>query len=246
MNKFKKLLSLTSATILLVLTIGGSTYAAILVQNFMELDFVVDVPPIQKIQGVDADYDGDGDDNTGYLRVNLGGTISNADSTLSTPGANDTLLSHEQITFTCFQGDRTYYTDVLQLVNTTGTENWDVTLTVEPDISGNPAVEDTFTAGNADVYFFTSSIDSTASAVTELPNPTLYGSLTEWLNAAAPNGAIQLEVVTGLLQTAQTTTGPFTIPATEQRQVGLVVDCGSDMLDTETGTFRVTVSATPS
>lgn len=232
-------------TLSLVIMLASPTYAAILVQNFMELDFTVDTPPIDKQQGVDANYDGDANNATGYLQVNLGGTITNADNTLGTPGTNATLLSHEEISFTCFAGDRTYYTDVLQLVNTTATEDWDVTLTVEADISGNPAVEDTFSAGDADVYMFTSSIDSTASAVTELPNPTNYGALTEWLNAAAPNGAIQLEVVTGVLSSAQATTGPFTIPATEQRQMALVVDCGSNMVDTETGTFRLTVAATP-
>lgn len=245
----KQIIKKTSINIalmlVLALTLASPTYAAILVQNFMELDFVVDTPPITKEQGVDANYDGDANDATGYLQVNLGGTIGNEDDTLGTPGANETLLSHEEISFTCFAGDRTYYTDVLQLVNTTGTEDWDVTLTVEADIQGNAAVEDTFTAGDADVYMFTSSIDSTASAVTELPNPTNYGALTEWLNAAAPNGVIQLEVVAGTLSAAQAVTGPFTIPATEQRQVALVVDCGSNMVDTETGTFRVTVAATP-
>ena len=240
----KKTASKVSLMLVLALTLASPTYAAILVQNFMELDFIVNTPPINKVQGADANYDGDNDDTTGYLRVNLGGTIGNSDDTLSTPGANETLLSHEEITFTCFRGDRTYYTDVLQLVNTTSTEDWDVTLTVESDIAGNPAVADTFTAGNADVYMFTSSVNSTV-AVTELPNPTNYGSLTQWLNAAAPNGVIQLEVVAGTLSTAQAVTGPFTIPATEQRQVALVVDCGSDMINGQTGTFRVTVAATP-
>lgn len=218
---------------------------AIMVQNFTEWQVVVDTPPIDKQQGSDADYDGDGDDTTGYLRVDLGQTISNSDSTLGTPGTNNTLLSHEEVMFTCFAGDRTYYTDVIQLVNTTSSESWDVTLKVGSDLAGNAAVSDTFTAGDADLWLFTSSIDSTGGAVTETPNPGNYGSLTEWMDAAAPNGAIQLEVVSGTLQTAQDTTGPFTVPAGEARQLGLVVDCGSNMVDTETGTFRLTVSADP-
>lgn len=243
-NVIKKTSAKLGLMLVLALTLASPTYAAILVQNFMELEFVVETPPINKVQGVDANYDGDNDDTTGYLTVNLGGTIGNSDDTLGTPGTNETLLSNEEISFTCFTGDRTYYTDVLQLVNTTGTEDWDVTLTVEADIAGNLAVADTFTAGDADVYMFTSSVDSTAPVV-ELPNPTNYGSLTNWLNAAAPNGAIQLEVVGGVLSTAQAVTGPFTVPATEQRQVALVVDCGSNMVTSETGTFRVTVAATP-
>lgn len=249
----KKIASALAVGAMLTMTLATPAYAAILVQNFMELDFVVDTPPITKLQGADADYDGDADDNTGYLRVNLGGTISNSDDTLGTPGATETLLSNEQISFTCFAGDRTYYTDVIQLDNTTGTEDWDVTLTVEPDISGLESdgltadpdgIEDTFTAGDADVWLFTSSADST-TAITSLPNPTDYGSLADWQDAAAPNGAIQLEVVAGAMSVAQDVTGPFTIPATEQRQLALVVDCGSNMVDTETGTFRVTVAAEP-
>lgn len=229
----------------LALFVAAPVLGAIMVQNFTQWDVVVDTPPIAKVQGADADYDGDANDATGYLQVNLGTTISNNDSGLGTPGATDTLLSHEEITFTCFQGDRTYYTDVIQLDNTTGTEDWNVTLTVESDLAGNAAVADTFTAGDADIWLFTSAIDSTGGAVTETPNPNSYGSLTEWQDAAAPNGAIQLEVVAGTLSATQAVTGPFSIPATEQRQLGLVVDCGSNMVDAETGTFRMTVSATP-
>lgn len=249
----KKIMSTLAVGLVFTMTLASPAYAAILVQNFMEFDFVVDTPPITKLQGADADYDGDGDDNTGFLQVDLGGTISNNDSGLGTPGSNDVLVSNERISFTCFAGDRTYYTDVIQLDNTTGTEDWDVTLTVEPDISGletdgltadTDGVEDTFTAGDADVWLFTSDVDST-TAVTSLPNPTNYGSLADWQDAAAPNGAIQLEVVSGTLSVVQDVTGPFTIPATEQRQLALVVDCGANMVDTETGTFRVTVAAEP-
>jgi hypothetical protein len=65
------------------------------------------------------------------------------------------------------------------------------------------------------------------------------------MDAAAPNGAIQLEVVAGTMSAAQTVTGPFGIPAGEQRQLALVVDCGADMVDGDTGTFRITVAASP-
>lgn len=222
----------------LALFVGAPVLGAILVQNFTQWDVVVDTPPIEKVAGAD-------DALTDYLTVDVGGTITNNDSTDATPGVNDTNLSHEEITFTCFAGDRTYYTDVLQLNNTTGTEDWNVTLTVEDDLQGNLAVEDTFTAGTADIWLFTSSIDSTGGAVTELPNPADYATLTEWQNGAAAAGAIQLEVVGGALAAVQDTTGPFLVPATEGRQLGLVVDCGEDMVDTETGTFRLTVGSTP-
>lgn len=227
------------------LFVGAPVLSAVLVQNFTQWDMVVDDPPIAKLQGTDANYDGDNNDTTGYLQVNLGETISNNDDTLGTPGTHATNISHEEITFTCFAGDRTYYTDVIQLDNTTASEDWDVTLTVEDDFAGNTAVSDNFTAGDADIWLFTSEVDSTGGAVTELPNPGNYGSLTQWYDSASPNGAIQLEVVAGAMSVAQNITGPFTIPAGEQRQLALVVDCGSNMVDGETGTFRVTVASRP-
>jgi hypothetical protein len=134
----------------------------------------------------------------------------------------------------------------MQLDNTTAAESWDVSLLVEADLAGNPAVEDTFSAGDADIWLFTSAIDSTGGAITEIPNPGNYGTLAQWQDAAAPNGAIQMEVVGGAMSIAQGTTGPFPIAAGEQRQIGLVVDCGAAMVNGETGTFRMTVSATPS
>jgi len=235
----------------IMLTVATPAYAAILVQNFMQFDVVVDDPPITKLAGVD-------DALSDYLTVNLGGTITNSDSTLGTPGNNDTNLSHEVISFTCFAGDRTYYTDVIQLDNTTAAEDWDVTLTVEDDLTGDgagdalgyntvAAVETNFTAGDADIWLFTSAADSPVanSNTTNLPNPGNYGSLGAWLDGASPNGAIQLEVVGGTLSAAQSVTGPFTIPAGEERQLALVVDCGSNMVDGEVGTFRVTVAASP-
>ncbi len=222
----------------LMLFVGAPVLGAILVQNFTQWDVVVDTPPIAKVAGAD-------DAATDYLTVNIGNTITNNDSGDGTPGSANTQLSHEEISFTCFAGDRTYYTDVLQLDNTTAAEDWDVTLTVEADLNGNPAVADTFTAGTADIMLVTSSIDSTGGAVTELPNPANYAALTEWLNGAGPLGAIKMEVVAGAMSVAQATTGAFTIPAGEQRQLGLVVDCGADMVDAETGTFRLTVAASP-
>jgi len=217
--------------------------AAILVQNFTQFDVVVDNPPINIVQGADANYDGDANDSTGVIQVSLAPTITNSDSTLGTPGVTDTLLSRPTITFTCFEGSRAFYSDVLQLVNTDAVD-WDVTLLVEADIVGNPAVSDTFSAGDADIWLFSSEVDS-STAVTQIPNPNSYGSLTQWYDSASPNGAIQLEVVSGTMSAASAITGPFTVPTTEQRQIGLVVDCGSNMVNSETGTFRVTVSSSP-
>ncbi len=225
----------------LALFVGAPVLGAILVQNFTQWDVIVDVPPIVKLEGADEAL------SNGYLVVDLGQTISNNDSGLPTPGSGDVLLAHEEITFTCFGGDRTYYTDVIQLQNTTG-DTWNVELIVEADLAGNPAFDDNFTTatGDADIWLFTSDQDSTGGAITEVPNPGNYGSLTEWYNAAGVNDAIQLEVVNGVMSVANASSGSFTIPTTEQRQLGLVVDCSSDMTAAnDSGTFRITVQSTP-
>ncbi|XLQ20561.1 MAG: hypothetical protein ACKUBY_02135 [Candidatus Moraniibacteriota bacterium] len=222
----------------LALFVGAPVLGAILVQNFTQWDVVVDTPPIEKVAGADAAA-------STYLTVNLGSTISNGDDTNGDGGTAVTNLSHEEISFTCFAGDRTYYTDVLQL-NNTDAANWDVTLTVEADLNGQAATVDNFNAGDADIWLFTSDQDSTGGAITELPNPSpgSYGSLTEWYNTA-PNDAIQLEVTAGVLSVANASSGSFAVPTGEDRQLGLVVDCGANMVDGETGTFRLTVSSTP-
>lgn len=217
------------------LFVGAPVLGAILVQNFTQWDVVVDTPPIAKIQGADANYDGDGDDTTGYLQVDLGNTISNGDNSLY--GGTDTNLAHEEITFTCFQGDRTYYTDVIQLQNTTASEDWDVTLTVEDDLAGNPAVEDTFTAGNADIWMFVSDTDTSVTPIATTPNPSN-------LPAGWDADSIQLEVIGGAMSVYDNTAGSFTLGAGEQRQVALVVDCDAAMTS-NTGTFRLTVASSP-
>ena len=225
-------------------------FSAVIVQNFMKYDVVVENPPIVKLAGADAN-------TTDFLQVDLGQTVTNDDDNLGTPGTNPTLLSNEVITFACFAGDRTYYQDVIQLQNTTAAEDWDVNLILEADLAGSPAVEDTFgtgtdTDGDADIWLFVSEGDTATTAVTQRPNPGLYGTLTDWFDGDAGDAgveAIQLEVVNAdLAATSVTQTGSFTISGGEQRQIGLVVDCGSNMADEvgtgNTGTFRVTLEAT--
>jgi hypothetical protein len=251
-KRFHRRLATTAVTLCatIMLTMATPAYAAILVQNFMQFDFTVEAPPITKSPGVD-------DAATTYLTVNLGGTISNEDDTTGPLNGTDTYLSHEEISFTCFQGDRTYYTDVIQLNNVTAAEDWDVTLRVEADLNGGAATA--YVDGNTDgdddidIWLFTSNTDSTGGLVTETPNPGSYGTLTQWLNGAAPNGAIQLEVIDSAMSILHSTTGAFTIPQGEQRQLALVVDCGENVETAadnapdpgDSGTFRLTVEATP-
>ncbi len=226
----------------LMLFVGAPVLGAILVQNFTQWDVVVDEPPVVKLQGADANYDGDGNDSSGYLQVNLGGTISNNDA--NTTATN---LSHEEITFTCFKGDRTYYTDVIRLDNTTTGETWNVNLKVEADINGNAAVEDTFAdgAGNADIWLVASdntlAVPMPDSVGTNRPNPLALASPWE-------TDAIHLEVINGVLSVQDDEIANLVLPDAgngSTRQLGLIVDCDADMVDTETGTFRITVGSSP-
>ncbi len=220
--------------------------AAVLVQNFMTFEMVVENPPILKLQGADADYDGDADDATGFLQVDLGETISNEDSTVGAAGT-DTLLSNEQITFTCFTGDRVYYTDVIQLQNTTAGESWDVNLVIEPTLAAGST--QTSTTGladadeNADIWMFASSADST-TAVTSRPNPN-GGVLADWYDSSDTVKPLHLEIVNGTASVLTAQTGKFTLAAGEQSQLALVADCDPNMANGDTLTFNVTVEATP-
>ena len=234
--------------------------AAILVQNFMTYDLVVDEPPIRKDQGADADYDGDGDDTTGYLQVDLGQTISNEDSANPAVGT-DTLLSNEQITFTCFSGDRVYYTDVIQLVNTdTGTgenNDWDVNLRIEPQLDSG-GTGDQLTQGgladsdeNADVWVYVSEVDTTTTAVASRPNPNA-GALADWYDTATATATdtaaivpLQVEIINGTASVLTQETTKFPIPEGEQRQIALVADCSPEMASGDTISFNITVEATP-
>lgn len=237
-NILKKVSSIVAAV---AVFIAIPVLAAIFVQNFMTFDVVVKEPPVIKELGGDAN-------STQYLTVDLGGTISNQDTA---NGNTATFLSNEKIEFACFAGDRTYYTDVIQLKNTTGTENWKVALRVEADIQGNPAVSDTFTdpnndGGDADIWLFNSTSNSQVNPISELPNPANIGSLADW-----NNNPVQLEIINNQFSTTtgNLNSGTFTVPAGESRQLGLVVDCGANMMDeagitANKGTFRVTVEAT--
>lgn len=224
--------------------------AAVIVQNFITGTVTVNNPPIVKLAGADANV-------SSFLTVDLGQTISNNDSLLPTSGGSDTLLSNEQITFACFSGDRSYYMDVMQLQNTTAAEDWDVTLTIEDDLQGNAALSQTFTdtaadGGDADIWLFVSEGDTTTTPVAQRPNPGSYTTLTDWYdNDAGDAGvqAIQLEITSSAFSTTtgQFTTGSFTIPAGEQRQIAIVADCGANMQDEvaagTTGTLRMTVES---
>lgn len=253
-NKTKKQFTNTQRMGLLALALVAFTVvpvmAALAVQNFITATVGVQNPPIIKLAGADANV-------SQFLQVNVGTTISNNDSILPTTGSNNTLLSNELINFSCFTGDRAYYVDTMQFENTTATEAWDVTLTVEDDLQGNAALSQTFTdtannGGDADIWFFVSSTDST-TPLTSKPNPGNFGTLTDWLDNGPGDGgatAIQLEVVNSAFSTTtgSFTTGTFTIPAGERRQLAMVVDCGANMADevaaATTGTIRITAEMT--
>lgn len=231
--------------------------AAILVQNFMTFNLEVQDAPIIKLAGADAAQ-------TDFLTVDLGQTIENQDDADGT--GTDTFLSNEIITFTCFTGDRVYYTDVIQLQNTS-TELWDVNLLIESQLTESQTTGDLTTTGldtgdeTVDIWLYPSEVNTATSVVGTRPNPNLL-PLDDWYdnqddtteatpNTAAPVNANPLQIEATNNGTATTIsvltreTGKFPIPAGEQRQLALVADCSPEVANGDTITFNVTVEATP-
>ncbi len=203
--------------------------AAVIVQNFVQSNVTVAEAPIVKEAGAD-------DATTDFLTINTTATVVNNDDNDGV-GA-DTAITNEQVDFTCFTGDRTYYTDALRLRNTT-TEDWDVTLRVENDIAGNPSVSGGAFGDNADIWLYVNNADAPVANIA-VPNPTSGA-----LDAAWNGDYIQIESDGTVMSVTDGVIAPFTIPAGEERQVALVVDCGAAATTGTTGTFRFTVEATP-
>lgn len=229
-----KIVTSLATVVGLTALVASSALAAICVQNFTEFTMETNIPPIQKQLGLDAN-------NSQYLTVDLGGTIENnaSDGTGVGQGSAsaDTILSHEEFTFSCFVGDRTYYTDVLRLVNTSA-ESWDVTLTVEDDVNGNPATENGTLTSNSDVWLFASDTDVSGGPIATKPNPS-----SATLAAGWETDYIHLETVAGAWNVVDDAMGAFTLAAGEERQVAIVVDCDEAAPTGESGTFRITVEA---
>jgi len=215
--------------------IAAPAFASICLQNFVEFEMVVEEPPIVKLAGEDS--------NTNFVDVDTTtGTVSNGDSTVD--GGSNTLLLQEQITFTCMKGDRAIYNDVLQIQNT-DTANWEYQVVVEDNLAGAPAVDDSniSSSGDADIWLFTSTDtygDTSTTAVNSKPNPATITTNTDW-----NDDYVQLEIVSGAMSVLDDTMGFFPVDAGEQRQLGLVVDCGQNMDTADTATFRVTINARP-
>lgn len=143
----------------------------------------------------------------------------------------------QTITVQCYQGRRTYNNMLLQVQNMNATTTCNLELEITP-VGPNPALEDNFTTGNADVFLTLSSIDTLTTPFTELPNPTNLGSWTQW-----DNNPLQVELVSGTLQSANTFSS-ISVPPGEARNVGLVVDCSPDTIIGENGVIRVQTNFT--
>lgn len=227
-----------SLLILLVLVVTPVA-AAVIVQSQNIATVTVEEPPIEVIEGSDPS-------TTNFLNVDIGNTVSIPDA--GPTGTNNVILNENSVEFACFQGDRTYYEDVLQLDNNSG-ELWDINITVEESIAGGVKYDNnTLTGGDIDIFMFVSEINSASSGVTERPNPSNYGTpgLTEWYDGGG-NEAIKIEIDDGVFTdpSPSESTGQFSLPNGEQRQIAIVVDCGDDTTQTESGIFRFAIEQIP-
>lgn len=219
----------------MIMALLGATpvVAAVLVQRSIDAELTVEDSPITLSAGADAA-------STTYLDVTIGTTDN--DDVGDGIGTN-TLLANATIDFTCFAGDRTIYSDVIQVENNT-VDSWDIGYTLD-----TASISDTFgtapadASADADIYIYVSDNDST-TAITTNPISTPADWLADFL---------QLEVVAATLQvTGNTATDAITadtVAAGEQRQIAIVVDCGTNMSDEvapgNSGTFTINVEASP-
>jgi hypothetical protein len=131
-----------------------------------------------------------------------------------------TQILNQNINIYCSQGYRRYNTSLLTFNNTNPSQS--CKLNLQLNNSNGPAITNNFTTGNADLYFIVSSVQPSDLTFDLLPAPEAIGSWTQWQNQT-----LQLELVNGNLQPANTSQ-TFTIPPNSQRNLGLIVDCGSD------------------
>ena len=178
-------------------------------------------------------------------------TSTNTPTTPTTPvtpptpiDPGDFEVTYVDVDITCYPGRRTIIQDFLSMDNPAGNGNVFATTTIEANGSGDPAIEDNFTVGDADIWFFTTSVDSTS--LSEIPATSNYGSLANWYDGDATDGgiqAMQVELSAGTLSVVQDKTGPYTIPEGEQRKLTIIADCGTNMNVGETSIIRVTLYA---
>lgn len=221
------------AVSIVTLTAVSPAIAAVIIQNSVSNTVGVETSPINVLPGAD--------DSTSFVNV-VTGTFSNEDDADSI-GSN-TLLASNAITFTCFAGERTLLTDVIQVENAS-TSNWNIGYSILPtsltDTFGDGG--DSVAGGDADIYIYHSATDSATPFAT---NPITTPG--DWNADFA-----QLEVVSNTLQvTGNATTdviAPQTVAAGERRQIALVIDCGVNLTDEATdggtGEFVLNIEATP-
>lgn len=137
----------------------------------------------------------------------------------------------QNIILKCYSGRRTYNTMLLSLENTNPTTSCQAEVFLN-NTSG-PALIDNFTSGNADFFLTLSTVSPANITLNNLPAPEKIGTWTEW-----NNNPLQVELVNGTLQSSNITQ-TYTIPPNQTRNLGLVVDCGTDTLSGETGTIKI-------
>lgn len=138
------------------------------------------------------------------------------------------------LNLSCYQGRRTYNTHLLTLENLNPTTSCQVEIALNN--TPTPALVNNFTTGNADFYFILSSIEPNLLSLVNLPAPEKIGTWTEWHNST-----LQVELVNGNLQAANLNQS-FTIPPNQSRNLGLITDCGTDTINSESATIRIKTS----
>lgn len=135
---------------LLALSVATPAFAAVIIQNFMKVEFIAEAACFEKVGGQDA-IDFSDDTKSPYAAVDTASTIN----------VNGVDLLQESVTVKAMAGDRTIYSDVVRYRNTCDYA-LDVTLTVEADPNGGTATN--WTPGNMTVSMYISDPLATGAA----------------------------------------------------------------------------------
>lgn len=138
------------------------------------------------------------------------------------------------INLLCHKGQRVYTSDLITIENT---EAGSCNVTLEIDNDAPQTIIDNFTTGNLDFYITLSSVDP--SALNTLPEPQGINTWTQW-----ENSILQYELINGSLQNI-TPSQTYTIPASSNRALIFVADCGTDLITGDNGTLNIKTTFNP-
>ena len=243
-NKKKRMARALTAVAAVSAMIATPLLAMLVVQNLSEDGIQVEAQSITKVAGLDTALAAE------YIEV-ITGT-----NTVSEQGESNEAVAirEEKINFACLAGDRTYYTDIMHVVNPSSND-WNVSIKPgSTNPASNPTFEHTFVDAaddgtDIDVWVMMSTADSGAdeqgnlsAGVGGTPFPyedTDGWNTTEYMHIeindsidAGISGPSDTLSITGMAE-SNDSYAPFTnvIPAGESRQLAMVVDCGNNTFD---------------